>query len=46
MNKNHIQTKLVIITTYASCYKVKQATDNLQFTFDIKINDEVHQLIP
>lgn len=42
--KTIYKQKLVIITTYASCYKVKQATDNLQFTFDIKINDEVHHL--
>lgn len=32
----------VVITTYASSYKVKKATGS--FVFDIKINDEAHHL--
>ncbi len=36
-NPNHI-----LITTYSSSYKVSEATKD--FTYDIKINDEVHHL--
>ena len=36
--------KCIIITTYASSYKVYQATQNLSFVFNIKILDEVHHL--
>jgi predicted helicase len=38
-NKN-----LIIITTYASCHKVKSASKNINFTFDVKILDEIHHL--
>jgi superfamily II DNA or RNA helicase len=34
----------IIITTYASSYKIKEVTENISFCFDIKINDEVHHL--
>jgi superfamily II DNA or RNA helicase len=36
--------KCIIITTYASSHKVVLATTMPQFTFDMKINDEVHHL--
>jgi superfamily II DNA or RNA helicase len=36
--------KCIIITTYASSYKVYKATQNLSFIFNIKILDEVHHL--
>ena len=39
-NKN----KCIVITTYASVYKVYHATRYTNFVFDIKINDEVHHL--
>ena len=34
----------IIITTYASSYKVVLVTKKTKFTFDMKINDEVHHL--
>jgi superfamily II DNA or RNA helicase len=34
----------IIITTYASSYKVREITEKLSFQFDMKINDEVHHL--
>jgi superfamily II DNA or RNA helicase len=36
--------KCIIITTYSSSNKVNTVTKNLNFTFDMKINDEVHHL--
>ena len=36
--------KLVIITTYASSYKVNNASKSCDFVFDFKINDEAHHL--
>ncbi len=36
--------KCIVITTYSSSYKVYKATTKINFTFDIKINDEVHHL--
>lgn len=36
--------KCIIITTYASSYKVYNATEQINFIFNIKINDEVHHL--
>ena len=36
--------RCVLITTYASSYKVLEATREIQFKFDIKINDECHHL--
>ena len=36
--------KSVVITTYASSYKVYDATREIDFVFDMKINDEVHHL--
>ena len=50
INKNDIKTfllnktKCVVITTYASSYKVAEAIKEMSFTFDIKINDECHHL--
>jgi superfamily II DNA or RNA helicase len=34
----------IVITTYASSYKVYNATQTTHFVFDMKINDEVHHL--
>lgn len=36
--------KHIIITTYASSYKVVKATKEINHNFDIKINDECHHL--
>jgi predicted helicase len=36
--------KHIIITTYASSYKVVKATKEINHIFDIKINDECHHL--
>lgn len=36
--------KCIIITTYASSYKVVLATSRINFKFDMKINDECHHL--
>ena len=36
--------KCIIITTYASSYKVLEATKNNNFKFDMKILDEVHHI--
>lgn len=36
--------KLVIVTTYKSSYKIFEATKEIDFTFDIKVLDEVHHL--
>jgi hypothetical protein len=36
--------KCIVITTYSSSHKVYTATQNCNFSFDIKINDEVHHL--
>ncbi len=38
------KSRLIIITTYASSHRVKTATNNIDFKFDFKINDEVHHL--
>ena len=38
------QKKCIIITTYSSAHKVYDATNNLNFIFDMKINDECHHL--
>nr|QOI90348.1 hypothetical protein HWQ62_00211 [Pyramimonas orientalis virus] len=37
-------SKHVVITTYASSHKVKNATNRCGFNFDMKINDEAHHL--
>ena len=37
-------TICIVITTYASVYKIKDATQKMSFTFSMKINDEVHHL--
>jgi predicted helicase len=42
LKKNN--NKCIIITTYASSHKVVLATKKIKFTFDMKINDEVHHL--
>lgn len=34
----------IIITTYASSYKVKKATEEKEYKFDMKIYDEIHHL--
>lgn len=34
----------IVITTYASSYKVREITEKLSFKFNMKINDEVHHL--
>lgn len=34
----------IIITTYASSYKVKKATEEKEYKFDMKIYDEMHHL--
>jgi superfamily II DNA or RNA helicase len=39
-NKNNC----IIITTYASSYKINNISIELQYIFNIKINDEVHHL--
>lgn len=36
--------KCIVITTYHSVYKVREATKNIEFIFDMKIFDEVHHL--
>jgi len=36
--------KCIVITTYASSHKVKIATCEINFTFDMKLNDECHHL--
>jgi predicted helicase len=36
--------KCIVITTYSSSHKVYNASQNCNFSFDIKINDEVHHL--
>ena len=41
--KNNL-SKCIIITTYASAFKVYSATYNLSFIFNITINDECHHL--
>ena len=45
--KNFIKTKesKIIITTYASCHKIKELTDEENITFDFKIGDEAHHLV-
>ena len=36
--------KCIVLTTYASAHKVYTSTQNLEFSFDMKINDECHHL--
>ena len=36
--------KCILITTYSSSHKVCDATNKINFIFDMKINDEVHHL--
>jgi len=36
--------KCIVITTYSSAYKVYNATQRINFIFDMKINDECHHL--
>lgn len=36
--------KCILITTYSSSHKVYKASQNINFTFDMKINDECHHL--
>jgi superfamily II DNA or RNA helicase len=38
------QKKCIVITTYSSTHKVYTATENTNFAFNMKINDEVHHL--
>ena len=41
--QNNLQ-KCIVITTYSSAHKIYTATNNINFVFDIKVNDEVHHL--
>ncbi len=41
---NNNNKRCIVITTYSSSHKVYRATENILFTFDMKINDEVHHL--
>lgn len=41
---NSNQEKCIVLTTYASSHKVYTATKELNYRFDMKINDEVHHL--
>jgi predicted helicase len=36
--------KCIVITTYSSAHKVYSALENIEFIFDMKINDECHHL--
>jgi superfamily II DNA or RNA helicase len=38
------QEECIVITTYASAFKVFNTSKKISFTFDIKINDECHHL--
>jgi predicted helicase len=38
------QKRCIVITTFSSAYKVYSATQNICYTFDMKINDECHHL--
>ncbi len=38
------ESRCIVITTYSSAHKVYSATQKSSFTFDMKINDEVHHL--
>jgi superfamily II DNA or RNA helicase len=38
------QNRCIVITTFSSAYKVFSATQNICYTFDMKINDECHHL--
>ena len=38
------QTKCIVITTYSSAHKVYNATNSIEFIFNMKINDECHHL--
>jgi predicted helicase len=38
------QRKCIVITTFSSAYKVYTSTQNICYTFDMKINDECHHL--
>ncbi len=42
--QNNDEKKCIIITTYSSAHKVYKATQNISFTFNMKINDECHHL--
>ena len=41
--QNNLQ-RCIVITTYSSAHKIYTATNNINFVFDIKVNDEVHHL--
>lgn len=41
---NQNASKCVVITTYSSCHKVYSVSQKLNYTFDMKINDEFHHL--
>jgi superfamily II DNA or RNA helicase len=42
LDKNY--DKCIIVTTYKSSKKVREATESISFKFNIKINDETHHL--
>ena len=37
-------SQLFLLTTYSSAHKVRKATSDISFIFDMKINDETHHL--
>jgi hypothetical protein len=44
INNNLDNELIIVITTYASSHKIRTLCDNIKFTFDIGINDEVYHL--
>lgn len=44
MNKKH-ENENITITTYHSCYKIKEYCEKNNFKFDFKIGDEAHHLV-
>jgi hypothetical protein len=43
-NDNDNNELIIVITTYASSHKIRTICDNIKFTFDIGINDDVYHL--
>ncbi len=41
---NNNKNKCIVISTYSSAYKIYNATKDINFKFDMKINDETHHL--
>ena len=42
--EDNANTKSILITTYSSAHKVRTASENASFVFDMKILDEAHHL--